>query len=73
MKFDWQCEAQCPFLIAVEKSCVRCEGVEEGQRLELKFPDKNEKQGYMLRYCCSNRWEHCRVARMLTEKYEVRG
>ncbi len=60
-------EAQCPFYRAEDRKVIYCEGVEQGSSLHNAFA--GSAAPYKERYCCA-RWEDCRIAKMLWNKYE---
>lgn len=60
--------AACPFYKEEEPQLVHCEGILDGCTLHLGFSNRGKLRNYKNSYC-QNRWEHCRIARMLNEKY----
>lgn len=52
---------------AEDRKVIYCEGVEQGSSLHNAFA--GSAAPYKERYCCA-RWEDCRIAKMLWNKYE---
>ena len=62
-------EVVCPFYRSEDGQRVCCEGVEDNSSIHVVFGTPQNKQRYSLKYCC-NRYDDCKVAQMLYDKYE---
>lgn len=54
----------CPYYTRDYKDHMSCEGG------RVEFPSVKATRDYMARYCASNEWESCTLARALTEHYD---
>ena len=62
---------RCPFYLSrqEDKYRIKCEGPVKGSSTQLTFA--GDKKWYMRDYCC-NKFEKCRVYKMLELKYSSR-
>lgn len=67
---------QCPFYIEnysrkqASENRIRCEGIEENNKINLVFLTQKDKQRYMVKYCYGVlSCKQCRIHKMLSEMY----
>ena len=60
-------EAKCPFYKEEDRNIIYCEGLTDSSRIHNAF--SSDAAGYKEQFCC-DRWEDCRIAKMLWAKYE---
>jgi hypothetical protein len=60
--------ALCPFYCCEDPQRIMCEGVEDKTGLHVTFPTPLGKKDYTAKYC-ANRFESCRIYKMLEGKY----
>ncbi|MCI8611045.1 MAG: hypothetical protein HFE66_03890 [Clostridiales bacterium] len=62
--------AICPFYKSEDPMKIYCEGVEDGTSIHLAFFSSSiTKKQYCRRYC-QDKYCDCRIAKMLTQKYD---
>lgn len=60
----------CPFYTEEASQIIFCEGIEPDTTVHVAFSSKALKSNFKHRFCESQRYEKCRIARMLALKYE---
>lgn len=55
----------CPYYHADLKNYIGCEGLEEGQNIQIKFSLMADKQNWMKRYCKRMAYCACPIAQMI--------
>lgn len=55
----------CPYYQSDLKGRLSCEGLEEGQNIQLKFSRMTDKQNWMIRYCKRMAYCACPIAQMI--------
>lgn len=55
----------CPYYHADLKNYIGCEGLEEGQNIQIKFSRMADKQSWMKRYCKRMAYCACPIAQMI--------
>lgn len=60
---------RCPFYKRAERQHIICEGVEDGATTHVAFSSPLRLNEYMSGYCDCD-YSHCRVTRMLEEKWD---
>lgn len=63
-------EVLCPFYTEESAQVIFCEGIEPDTTIHIAFPTKTHIKDYKHRFCESQRYKKCRIARMLLLKYE---
>lgn len=60
---------RCPYYRCDLPLGISCEGAYGGSVIQQRFIEKRSVKLQKARFCC-NAWEECRVAQMLTGKYQ---
>lgn len=62
------CEIKCPFYLEKQNDNhrIKCEGPEKNTSIQVTFVGE---KGWYLKYFCSEKYEHCKIYKMLLEKY----
>lgn len=55
----------CPYYQADSSVRITCEGIEEGQNIQIKFSRMADKQSWMKRYCKRMAYCACPIAQMI--------
>ncbi len=63
--------AVCPFYNCETNALIICEGVEPNTTIHIAFGNQRRKKQYCEEYCYNcKKYNKCRVARMLEEKWD---
>lgn len=61
----------CPFYKKDEPVKIRCEGLEDDNRIILQFYTAQKKKTYMDQFCKSQAdYKKCEICKMIEKKYE---
>ena len=72
MEYNDKPLVQCPYYKKEKQNTIVCEGVCDGNCLELTFRSSEKKRFYRAQYC-NSKYGDCRITKMLHEKWGYDG
>ena len=72
MPLQWSAKfVKCPYYHRHDSNKICCEGLSNGNTINLVYEDSKERKRYMTEYCESIKWcRLCPIHRLLDDKYE---